>query len=76
MQYTQSPWQPQRVAADYLGVSERTLQRWRSSGLLKAGDHFRRKFPNPNSPLLYQLERCEKAMNDAFACDSRTVELA
>jgi predicted site-specific integrase-resolvase len=71
-----SAWVTQRAAADGLGVSERTLHRWRSAGLLKPGEHFRRKFPAANSPLLYQLERCEKAMNDAFARDHRTLELA
>jgi predicted site-specific integrase-resolvase len=71
-----SVWVPQRAAADGLGVSERTLHRWRSAGLLKIGIHYRRKFPAANSPLLYQLELCEKAMNDAFARDHRTLELA
>jgi hypothetical protein len=69
-------WVPQRAAADELGVSERTLLRWRSAGLLKVGVHYRRKFPSANSPLLYQLERCEQAMTDAFARDHRTLELA
>jgi hypothetical protein len=68
-------WVPQRAAADELGVSERTLLRWRSAGLLKSGVHYRRKFPNANSPLLYQLELCDQAMNAAFARDFRTLEL-
>jgi len=69
-------WVPQRAAADGLGVSERTLLRWRSAGLLKIGVHYRRKFPAVNSPLLYRLELCEQAMNAAFARDFRTLELA
>ena len=69
-------WVPQRAAADGLGVSERTLQRWRAAGLLKPAEHYRRKFPCSNSPLLYQLERCEQAMSAAFARDHRTLELA
>lgn len=69
-------WVPQRQAADQLGISERTLHRWRAAGLLKMGTDYRRKFPAVNSPLLYQLERCEKAMNEAFARDSRKLELA
>lgn len=69
-------WVPQRAAADELGISERTLLRWRSAGLLKPGTHFRRKFPAANSPLLYQLALCEEAMNAAFARDFRTLELA
>ena len=64
-------WVPQRVAADDLGISERTLLRWRSAGLLKLGVHYRRKFPNPNSPLLYKLELVEQAMAEAFARDFR-----
>ena len=69
-------WVPQRVAADDLGISERTLLRWRSAGLLKLGVLYRRKFPNPNSPLLYKLELVEQAMAEAFARDFRTLELA
>jgi hypothetical protein len=74
--HNQRPWVPQRAAADQLGVSERTLLRWRAAGLLQAGQHYRRKFPANNSPLLYQLELCEKAMNEAFSRDFRTLELA
>lgn len=69
-------WVPQRIAADELGVSERTLLRWRSTGLLKIGVHYRRKFPTSNSPLLYQLELCDQAMTKAFARDHRSLELA
>ena len=77
MNPTQSPaWVPQRAAADQLGISERTLHRWRSSGLLQPGMHYRRKFPATNSPLLYQLERCEQTMAAAFARDVRTLERA
>lgn len=73
---TPTQWAPARAAADYLQVSERTLHRWRTAGLLKIGIHYRRKFPATNSPLLYQLELCEKAMTEAFARDHRTLELA
>ena len=61
------PWAVQRDAAARLGISERTLHRWRNAGLLRAGEHYRRKFPSPNSPLLYHLERCEQSMNEAAA---------
>lgn len=71
-----SPWARQRHAADCLGISERTLHRWRAAGLLQPGLHFRRKFPNPNSPLLYHLERCEEAMNEAFARPASSLEVA
>ena len=70
------PWAVQRVAADRLGISERTLQRWRSAGLLIPGDHYRRKFTNPNSPLLYHLERCEQTMSDATSRHPGRLEVA
>jgi hypothetical protein len=70
-----SNWAPSRAASDYLQVSERTLHRWRTAGLLKRGVHYRRKFPAANSPLLYHLPLCEKAMTEAFARDHRTLEL-
>ncbi len=73
---TTSPWAMQRQAADHLGVSESTLQRWRAAGLLKPGQHFRRKFPNPNSPLLYHLERCYEAMATACARPAARMEVA
>ena len=53
--------------ASCFGISERTLHRWRAAGLLKPGEHDRRTFPNPNSPLLYHLEKCEQAKNHACA---------
>jgi hypothetical protein len=70
------PWAVQRAAADHLGISERTLHRWRAAGLLKAGVHFRRKFPNPNSPLLYHLERCDEAMSLACSKHPQRLEVA
>ena len=60
-------WACARLARDYLGVSEKTLARWRDSGLLKAGKHWRRKFPTCNSPVLYHLRLCEEAMGEATA---------
>jgi hypothetical protein len=75
MKNLDSSWQPQKVAASLLGVSERTLHRWRTAGFLKAGIHYRRKFPTNNSPLLYHLEQCDRTMTEAFARDHRTLEL-
>ena len=69
-------WIPQRAAAVQLGISERTLQRWRTAGLLIVGVHYRRKFPSSNSPLLYQRERCEEAKNEACFRKVQTLELA
>jgi hypothetical protein len=71
---TKIVWVSQRTAAEHFGISERTLLRWRVAGLLKIGKHYRRKFPHPNSPLLYKLELCEKAMSNACARDHRTLE--
>jgi len=42
-------WATAREARDQLGVSERTLARWHASGLFQPGQHWRRKFPSPNS---------------------------
>ena len=69
-----SEWATSRRAADYLGVSERTLHRWRASGLLKAAVHYRRKYPSANSAILYKLTLCEHAMCEAFARDHRILE--
>ncbi len=49
------------------GVSEKPLARWRDSGLLKAGKHWRRKFLTGNSPVLYHLRLGEEAMGEASA---------
>ena len=65
-------WENARAAADYLAVSERTLLRWRTAGLLKPGVHFRRKFPNQNSPILYNLPLCEEAMSLAMNFEQPT----
>jgi predicted site-specific integrase-resolvase len=67
-------WVPQRAAADYLGVSERTLLRWRKAGYLSLGDHYVRKFPTPNSPVVYCLSRCEEQRNKVFT--AAALELA
>lgn len=60
-------WADARSTAPLLGVSEKTLGRWRKAGLFKAGVHWRRKYPSSNSPVLYHLERCNEAMNEATA---------
>ena len=67
-------WVSQRAAAEYLGVSERTLLRWRQSGLLQPGKHFARKFVAPNSPLVYKIELCEQERNQFFS--SQPIEVA
>ena len=70
------PWATARDAREHLGISERTLARWRGSGLLKPGKHWRRKFPTPNSPVLYHLASCEEAMGEATARSVDSLERA
>ena len=54
----------QKVASDWLGISERTLLTMRNKGLLIEGTCWRRKIPqNPNSHTLYDLENCEEVLN-------------
>ena len=67
-------WADARSAGQLLGVSEKTLGRWRKAGLLEAGVHWRRKFPSRNSPVLYHLERCNSAMNKAAAPSAAFLE--
>jgi hypothetical protein len=69
-------WASSRTAADHLGVSERTLHRWRACKFLKPGAHWRRKFPAPNSPVLYDLAAVEAVMRDATARPARYLELS
>ncbi|MEA5424689.1 helix-turn-helix domain-containing protein [Synechococcus sp. CCY9202] len=68
-------WATAREAREHLGVSERTLARWRNSGLFRAGQHWRRKFPSPNSPVLYHLEHCQVAMSKATARQADLLEI-
>ena len=67
-------WADARSAGQLLGVSEKTLGRWRKAGLLEAGVHWRRKFPSSNSPVLYHLDRCNSAMNEAAARSAAFLE--
>jgi hypothetical protein len=69
-------WATARDAREELGISERTLARWRASGLLKPGKHWRRKFPTPNSPVLYPLPSCEETMGEATARSADLLERA
>ena len=71
-----SDWHTAKETAAYLRVSERQLLRWRKEGILEAGVHYRRKFPSPNSALLYQIKLCEKAMVDAASRNVETLEIA
>ena len=72
----ESFWLTAREASAYLRVSERQLLRWRQAGIFEAGVHYRRKFPSPNSALLYQIKLCEKAMVDVASRNVETLETA
>ncbi len=69
-------WTSQRQAADFLGVSERTLMRWRQSDVLQPGEHYRRKFTSPRSGVLYDLPATEAALLAQCQRDHRTLERA
>ena len=69
-------WTSQRQAADFLGVSERTLMRWRQAGVLQQGEHYRRKFSSPRSPVLYDLPATEAELMAQSRRDHRTLEQA
>ena len=52
----QKKWVSTKEIASYLEVSEKTLQRWRDTGFLKLGIHYRRKFPTTNRYIIYNFE--------------------
>ena len=60
----QKKWVSTKEIADYLEVSEKTLQRWRNTELLKLGIHWRRKFPTTNRYIIYHLDLTEKAITN------------
>ena len=70
-------WLTTQEASDHFRVSPRTLQRLRAQGLLKAGLHFRRKFPTSNSPFLYNRETVEQTLSHHYSRrDVKTLEIA
>tara|TARA_X000000368_G_C22792214_1_gene606476 strand:+ start:133 stop:366 length:234 start_codon:yes stop_codon:yes gene_type:complete len=73
---TESNWKVSRDAAFFLNVSERQLFRLRKAGILVAGTHFIRKFPTANSSLLYQVDLCQKAIQEASSRNVQTLETA
>ena len=59
-----SKYVPQKIAAEYFSVSERTLLTMRQTGMLIEGSCWRRKIPqNPNSHVLYNLQACEEVLS-------------
>ena len=58
-----SKYVPQKIAAEYFSVSERTLLTMRQTGMLIEGSCWMRKIPqNPNSHVLYNLDACEEVL--------------
>ena len=66
----------QKVASDWLVISERTLLTMRNKGLLIEGTCWRRKIPqNPNSHTLYDLDACEEILNGLAKASSMEKDL-
>ena len=61
----QKKWVSTKEIASYLEVSEKTLQRWRNTGFLKLGIHYRRKFPTTNRYIIYNSELIERLLKTA-----------
>ncbi|APD47063.1 MULTISPECIES: helix-turn-helix domain-containing protein [unclassified Synechococcus] len=70
-----TPWLGAPEASRALGISVSTLYRWRTARLIKAGEHWRRKYPSPRSPVLYHLRRCEHRMSELSACTAASIEV-
>ena len=61
----QKKWVSTKEIADYLEVSEKTLQRWRNANFLKLGIHYRRKFPTTQRYIIYNPVLIEKLLTTA-----------
>ena len=61
----QKKWLSTKDICNHLGVSEKTLQRWRNSGFLKLGIHYRRKFPTTQRYIIYNPLLIEKLLATA-----------
>ena len=69
MDYSKNPiskkWVSTKEIASYLEVSEKTLQRWRNTGFLKLGIHYRRKIPTTNRYIIYNSELIDSLLKTA-----------
>ena len=69
MDYSKNPipkkWVSTKEIASYLEVSENTLQRWRYTGFLTLGIHYRRKFPTTNRYIIYNSELIDSLLKTA-----------
>ena len=61
----QKKWLSTKDICNHLEVSEKTLQRWRNSGFLKLGIHYRRKFPTTQRYIIYNPLLIEKLLATA-----------
>lgn len=62
-------WVSSTKAAEHLGISPRTLKRWRDAGKLIPGVHFRRVGPGLFAHCVYELTALGARM-DQWAVDS------
>ena len=76
----ENPWVSGKEASLCLGVSEKTLQRWREVGYLKHGNHWRssQKSPIPpwQSDAIYHLRWCQEEINYWLSQDAPINDLA
>lgn len=70
------PWLTAPQAAAALSVSISTLYRWRTQGLLVAGEDWMRKWPSAKSPVLYHIQRVEQRIAQLTATSADAVEPA
>jgi len=69
-----SPWLTAPQAAAALSVSLSTLYRWRTQGLLVAGEDWMRKWPSGRSPVLYHVERVQQRIAALTAHSAQELE--
>ena len=67
----QKKWVSTKEIASYLEVSEKTLQRWRNTGFLKLGIHYRRKFPTTNRYIIYNFELIDSLLKTSGSLEVR-----
>ncbi len=75
-----NPWVSGQEVSESLGISEKTLQRWREIGYLKPGTHWR-SAPKPQSipwkpEVIYHLRWCKEEMEYWLAQDAPINDLA
>ena len=75
-----SPWVSGKHASKELGVSEKTLQRWREVGYLKSGTHWRIAYKlktlSTKSHEIYHMQWCKEEINYWLAQDAPVNDIA